>query len=784
MNSSIEILTDILNKLRAGDLKQALGKKQVIDDIIKRVYLVDPLSTVELQIIDLLIRIGNIVYNNADLDDSEQLIDNEIYDKLVVKYCKNGGTPQVGADVVKFNNYHNTINTEDLREMVMPYIQPDRENKLFDDVILDMVPNDPYHYYSYCNEHYIGLLPSTKGRAVQHNNPNLVGTLDKVKLVLDQQAKDKGVYDDPTYTIMERDFFRLHFEKGIIEGGQIFGSILSLKYDGISVEAILKTVNGRVIAVSARSRGDTENNIGKDITHIIYGYHFYNADPDYFLEPLGVKFEAVMTYVNLNNYNMERQYNYKNPRSAISSIFNTDEGARYMKYITLIPLETELDKTNEISRLAEIEFMNTQLNTGEYLRYDYIEGDFTSTMFKIKKFVEEADLFRSYLPVMYDGVVFEYADSYIRNILGRKNSINKFAVAVKFNPLKKKSVFRGYSYTVGVTGTITPMIYFDPVDFYGAIHDHASGHSYARFKELNLAIGDILDIDYVNEVMPYVTKSKDNEEKINPNSPEQFITHCPICGTKLVISESGKTVRDPNSNCPGRRLAKMSNMITKLNIRDFSEKSIEKLKFQSFVDMVHATPEDVKILGEVNAEKFLQRMKLLLEEPIEDYKLVGSLGFSNISIITWKLILNYYSLDDILTMYQLDLDNNANLLVDALISIKGVGKVSAETIVDEMNSFMNDLIFINYMNNVIVTKGMLSAIDKEIRIHGFRDLSLIKPLLAQSVNITDGPVTKKTDLLIVDDINNLKGRKVKDAQKYGVPIVSLDEFKANPDKYL
>ncbi len=782
MKENVKFLENILGCLRNGDLKQAMDNKIKINNIIQRIYDIDHLTSSELRIIELAIIIGNIVYNNTDLDDSEQLIDNEIYDKLVVKFSHYGGKPQVGSEIINFKSYHKDEEISELRPMVMVFTHPELEDKLFTD---ELYHNqiDINHYYSISNEHFIGLLPSTKGRTTRQNYPNLVGTLDKVKLVLDKQARDKGVYEDPNYTIMERDFFRDHFEKGIIQGGQIFSSILSLKYDGMSVVATVKTVNGRVIVESAMTRGDTFNNLGKDVTHVLYGYHFYNANPKHFEEGLGVKFEAVMTYVNLNNYNIERRRNYVNPRSAISSILNSDEGARYLKYITLVPIETEIKKDEEISRLSEIEFMTTELNTGEFMRYLYMEDDFTTTMFKVKKFVEEADYFRSYLPIMYDGVVFEYADPYIRDILGRKDSINKFAVAVKFDPLKKKSVFRGYSYTVGVTGTITPMIYYDPVDFYGAIHDHSSGHSYARFKELNLAIGDILDIEYTNEVMPYVSKSDISVNGSNPNSPEEFITHCPICGTKLVISPSGKTVSDPNPNCPGRKLARMSNMIAKLNIRDFSEKSIEKLKFQSFVEMINATPDDVEVLGEVNAQKFLQRMKQLLEEPIEDYKLVGSLGFSNISILTWKLILNYYSLDDILTMYQLDLDNNMNALTDALISIKGIGRASAETIVDEMNSFMNDLIFINYMKNVIITKGRSTSVRK-IRIHGFRDLSRIKHLFARGYDISDGSVTKDTYLLIVDDINNLKGGKVNNALKYGVPIVSIDALISEPEKYL
>ena len=50
------------------------------------------------------------------------------------------------------------------------------------------------------------------------------------------------------------------------------------------------------------------------------------------------------------------------------------------------------------------------------------------------------------------------------------------------------------------------MIYFDPIEFNGTIHKKASGHSYERFKDLALHYNDILEVSYVNDVMPYVTK--------------------------------------------------------------------------------------------------------------------------------------------------------------------------------------------------------------------------------------------------------------------------------------
>ena len=108
----------------------------------------------------------------------------------------------------------------------------------------------------------------------------------------------------------------------------------------------------------------------------------------------------------------------------------------------------------------------------------------------------------------YDGIVVSYMDKNIINALGRENHVNKYSVAIKFNAMVRTTRFRGYQYTIGKNGVITPMIMFDPVEFNGTIHNLASGHSYERFKALALKYGDLIDVTYVNDVMPYVSNHR------------------------------------------------------------------------------------------------------------------------------------------------------------------------------------------------------------------------------------------------------------------------------------
>ena len=116
--------------------------------------------------------------------------------------------------------------------------------------------------------------------------------------------------------ILERDFFQDHIDKGIIRTDQEIEVICELKYDGISVEA-----DCGLELYSASTRGDTGIGAAADITPILQGYPFRQAGAMIGEEPLGVKFEAIITKSNLEIFNQLREKNYRNCRTAIVGLF-------------------------------------------------------------------------------------------------------------------------------------------------------------------------------------------------------------------------------------------------------------------------------------------------------------------------------------------------------------------------------------------------------------------------------------------------------------------------------
>jgi NAD-dependent DNA ligase len=418
--------------------------------------------------------------------------------------------------------------------------------------------------------------------------------------------------------------------------------------------------------------------------------------------------------------------------------------------------------------------MNKIYDNGEILRYAVITGDYKSILYQVKRFCEEAEYMRPIMPFTYDGIVCTFLDPAIRKRLGRVNSVNKYQMAIKFNPMKGITQFLGYTFSVAQNGVITPIAHYNPVELFGCTHTKTTVHSYKRFIELGLKVGDIVSVELINDVIPYINKMEVDANDDNPNPVIEFPRVCPCCGTELVLSPSGKSAICPNHSCSGRALGIVVNMLDKIGFKDFSEESLKVIgKIHNLSDLLSIKKEDVICLGEKEAENFMVRLEQLKTNPIQDYRIIGGLGFSNVASETWKLILNKIGISELLLP-------NPNLR-ERLLSIKGIGPTTADTIVSELDIFMEDLAAIVNMPNVIWTYGIRTG--KKIRFTGVRDKDLTEYLLSIGHDAKNGGgITKDTDILLVpdEDYYNDKMNKVGP----NCVIVPINVFKENMEAYL
>lgn len=739
---------DVLNSY-LNDIKQTTFK-----------IISTPLENCTQDMIDDMCRIidmANKVYNETTLD---SIIDDDEYDLLIQRYTQIFNEVPIGktenSTYMEVGHKPTSVN-----EFEPLFTQVNRKDYIFADAI---IPVDEKLYRSkYTIDMNIGDKGVKKANMDQLY-PELVGTLGKCKYVLFQDASGVGTDE----AVFERDFIAKHIKSGIYDKNRQLSYMLQLKYDGISVVATIK--NGKIIQAS--SRGDISNNKAEDYTPILYGYTFPNAV--HISDEIGVKFEAIITYSDLERYNKETGSDFKNCRTGISSIFARDNGRRYQKYITLVPLDMNhqphgygLD--NRVAFLNEY-FANTIKNEGAIM-----VGNYVSLLYQVDKFLKEAEALRNYSYFMYDGIVFSYLDEDIVDALGRIGSINQYQMAIKFKADTKLTKFTGYSYTIGKDGRITPMINYEPVMFIGTYHTKSSGHSYGRFKELNLRKGDTIAVEYRNDVMPYVSVV-DNQAP-NPNPPEEFISHCPACGNRITISDSGKTAICNNIQCSGRAIKRLAGFFEALNIKNFSEAYLQRLGVIYLADIYNMST--VELARRFNSDVLADKFRVGLNEGLNnrfDYELMGALGFTSMGSSKWKTILSHMTIIELIKLMA-----NPNLALNTISNIKGVGLKTATTVIEEYPLFEKDINFIRTLKYKEICK---EAFRKSVRFSGVRDSSFIQVLnnIGFDASGTAG-LTKDTDILVIP-YNGFTSSKVKKAEENGTLIVPIAEFKENPGKYL
>lgn len=675
-----------------------------------------------------IINICNLIYNN--LSNVMSPLDDDTYDRLIVLCNRQHLAYPIGAKPISrvIDQQHDTLDTETSTysgpKQIIDIIPKDKM-LFFNDLTKNQYPiyEDYIRDTSYTTESYKRI------RAVNHNY-NLTGTLNKCKFVL-----SKDTDDNPSVSVFERDFLAKHVNQGIVDSNNI-ALLASIKYDGVSIEG---TIQGDTL-VYACSRGDIDNDKATDLTPILGGIKFHRAtnavDKN---ETFGIRFECIITNEALAEISYKYKVSYVNPRNAVIGILSRLDSRILRDYLTLVPLESTISISNGNlihSRLLELEFLNMYYTHGIDMRYTLIHGSYLEVLYSIKRLVEEADMLRAYSNFQYDGIVIEYLDPHIRETLNKTRSIPNYAIAIKFPPMKRESVFTHYTYSVGHSGIIVPKAHFLPVEFMGQIHDKTTVHSLKRFNELHLRPGDKVNLTLSNDVIVYLTKAPSITENNNPY--EQFPTTCPCCHTPLVISESGDSALCPNFRCSERCIQRLANMLSKLNIKGIATESIRALNIHTLRELLSITKEQAQsILGDIKGAYVVNTIHSELYTPHYDYELLGSLGFSNIASRTWKLILSKVSLDDI--RYS---DN-----LHILDSLPGIGSKTIDTILRERQLFTDEL---EILSTLPMKHHNTSNQDKQVRFSGVRDEQLYQLFLDKGYDISmQSGITNSTYILII-----------------------------------
>ena len=469
----------------------------------------------------------------------------------------------------------------------------------------------------------------------------------------------------------------------------------------------------------------------------------------------------MITEHDFEKYNMEHpnQKPYKNSRSMVSSILNSDEVDAKIELLHIVPLRYSYIKDGEESQQF--------LAPGVY-DYPYLECKLKD----VDKIHEFAFSHKTVHPgLRCDGAVIQLTNPEVQKALGRENEKNKFAVAFKFTEETTYSEITDIEFNTGLFGRITPVAVFNPVKLKGNTVDHASLGSYARFKNLELCKKDTVKVLY--DIIPYVVFDEDDPYcKRSGKKPIEAPKYCADCGHELSVSETGDSLQCTNKLCPCREKGKILNFCKKMNIANISYATIESFyklgilaKIEDIYDLKNHVEQIVQIPG-----YGINKLQTVLDEidnhrTVDPSVLLGSIGIEGLSTKMFKTVLEFMSLEEILSVSE---ENNYVFFT----VIPGIKDKTAKKLVNGINDNIETIRFLMKELNVVdnKVKSDFTVVFTKVERTPER-----KQFIMDRGGELSESLTKDTDLLVIPT-EGVTSSKIEKAKKYGIPIVTIDKM--------
>ena len=555
--------------------------------------------------------------------------------------------------------------------------------------------------------------------------------------------------------------------------------VISWKLDGLTV--VLTYENGQLVKGVTRGNGE----VGEVITNNVRTFKGLPLQIPYKGE-LVIRGEAVISFSDFNRLNEgieEVDARYKNPRNlcsgSVRQLNNEITAKRNVHFVGFAILKHDFD--GEESGRLDLEHGNSrkiQLDWLESQGFWVVEHYLVS-----KENVEEvvADFSEKVVDfdLPTDGLVLTYDDIEYGESLGSTSKFPKDSLAFKWADELALTTLRQIEWNASRTGLINPVAIFDSVDLEGSSVSRASVHNLSIMEELQLGLGDEIEVYKANMIIPQIANNLTRSGDITP--PD----YCPVCGTDtLVAMELGsKTLRCPNPHCQAKAIKTFNLFVSRdaMNIEGLSEATISKFVEKGFIkeipDFFHLSQfKDEIISMEGFGEKSYTNLMASLDKARNTTlsRLIYGLGINHVGLATAKEICKAISYDP---------ERLMEMTYGELNQVDGVGDVIARSVADYFADELNRESFIRLLEEVKIEvegvkeeqifAGMTFVITGNV--HHFANRNEIKERIESKGGKVSGSVSAKTNYLINNDIAS-PSSKNKKAKELGVPIISEEEF--------
>ena len=547
-------------------------------------------------------------------------------------------------------------------------------------------------------------------------------------------------------------------------------SMLSWKLDGLTI--VLTYRDGVLAQAVTRGNGI----VGEDITNNARVFNNLPLKIAYTGE-LVLRGEALITYADFERINSEIpdvDARYKNPRNlcsgSVRQLNNKITAERNVHFFAFSLVRADgVDFENSHAR--QMQWLNEQ--GFETVEYTLVTAD------TLDAAMDDFSARVQTNPFPSDGLVVLYDDIAYGESLGSTAKFPRNSMAFKWADEIRETTLLEIEWSPSRTGLINPVAIFEPVELEGTTVSRASVHNISIMKQLELGIGDTIEVYKANMIIPQIAENKTRSGV--KNIPQ----HCPACDHGTVIQKTNdvESLYCPNPACPAKAIKSFALFVSRdaLNIDGMSEATLEKFIGRGFLhDFSELFALSIHRDDIVAMDGFGQKSYDRLMESIEKArhttlpKLLYALGIPNIGLANAKLICKHFD-------YEPEKVRHAS--ADEISEIEGLGEVIAAGYCAWFAKPENQTEFDRLLAEVELEKpqaaGEQPLAGKVFVITGslehFTNRSELKEQIEMLGGKVTGSVTKKTSYLINNDLTS-NSSKNKKAKELGVEIISEEMF--------
>ena len=547
-------------------------------------------------------------------------------------------------------------------------------------------------------------------------------------------------------------------------------TLLSWKMDGLTI--VLTYENGELQKAVTRGNGI----VGEVITNNARTFKNIPLKIAY-QGRLVLRGEAIITYSDFERINEtieDVDAKYKNPRNlcsgSVRQLNNQITAERNVRFYAFALVSAQ-DVDMHNSRAYQMEWLKSQ--GFEVVEYRMVTGEsLDEAMDYFSHAIENNDFPSDGLVALYDDIA--YGDS-----LGSTAKFPRNAFAFKWADEIRETTLREIEWSPSRTGLINPIAVFDPVELEGTTVSRASVHNVSIVKELQLGIGDTIQVYKANMIIPQIA------ENLTRSSNLEIPHICPVCGEEArVIQENEvESLYCMNPDCVAKKIKAFTLFVSRdaMNIDGLSEATLEKFIAKGFIhdfgDIFEIAKHREEIVtmegfGEKSYDNLIASIDKAKETTLA--KVIYSLGISNIGLSNARVICRHF--DD-------DLDKIRTAEEEEISAIDGIGPVIAKSLTKyfkdpENNRKLDHLLGYLHINKEEVSENQtLAGMNFVITgsLEHFSNRGEAKKLIESLGGKVTGTVTGKTNYLINNDTTS-NSSKNKKARELGIPILSEEDF--------